>query len=158
LGAGPVVTEVTDVNPRRFLLWLKSAVAGAGGAAKDLGQGGEEVAARYLKSLGFRIVAVRYRTPLGEIDLIARDGDCLVFVEVKTRRSTDAGAPFEAVGPAKQAQLTRLALAYLRQKGLLDRPARFDVVSILWGDGSDEPQITHYRNAFEPPGSGQMFS
>lgn len=147
---------------RRFLTWLETAVPGrraaTAGASGNLGDRGERVAARFLKDLGFRILATRYRTSLGELDLIAQDGNCIVFVEVKTRRSTDAGNPFEAVGAAKQAQLTRLALAYLKQKGLLDRPARFDVVSIVWSDSGEKPQITHYRNAFEPPGKGQLFS
>src|SRR5204862_3868997 len=111
---------------------------------------------------GFKILARRYRTALGELDLVARDGPCIVFVEVKTRRSTAAGQPHEAVDRAKQAQLTRLALAFLKRFRRLEGPARFDVVSIIWegqGEGQvQEPQIVHYRNAFEPPGRGQLFS
>ncbi|HEY2253878.1 MAG TPA: YraN family protein, partial [Planctomycetaceae bacterium] len=85
----------------------------------------------------------------------------------KTRRSTVAGQPHEAVDRDKQAQLTRLALAFLKRYRRLEQPARFDVVSIIWegsgqgqagGSQSKEPQIVHYRNAFEPPGRGQMFS
>jgi putative endonuclease len=123
-----------------------------------LGNEGERIAARYLKRQGYRILARRYRTALGEIDLIARDGACIVIVEVKTRRSDVAGLPHEAVDTYKQAQLTRLALAFLKQHGLLEQAARFDVVSIVWEDAAAEPQIVHYRNAFEPPGRGQMFS
>jgi putative endonuclease len=81
-----------------------------------------------------------------------------VIVEVKTRRSDAAGQPHEAVDAYKQAQLTRLALAFLKQHGLLEHPARFDVVSIVWEGAAAEPRIVHYRNAFEPPGRGQMFS
>lgn len=143
---------------RQFVHRLGQVVFGRAGPAKSLGDRGEQVAAQFLTKLGYRIIATRFRTSLGELDLIAQDGDCIVFVEVKTRRSNDAGAPFEAVGRAKQAQLTRLALAYLRRKGLLERPARFDVVSIVWGADAAEPQVTHYRNAFEPSGRGQMFS
>ncbi|HLJ12174.1 MAG TPA: YraN family protein [Planctomycetaceae bacterium] len=122
-----------------------------------LGDKGERQAARYLRRQGFKILARRFRTELGELDLVARDGACTVFVEVKTRRSDLAGQPHEAVDRAKQAQLTRLALAFLKRFRLLEQPARFDIVSILW-DGAQEPQIRHYRNAFEPPGRGQLFS
>ena len=123
-----------------------------------LGDAGERLAARYLRRQGYTILARRYRTSLGELDLVARDGDCVVFVEVKTRRSQDAGHPAEAVHRSKQAQLTRLALAFLKRFGWLERAARFDVVSIVWGEKGAEPEITHYRNAFEPTGRGQMFS
>lgn len=130
----------------------------AGWLAKLLGEKGERRAARYLRRQGFRILARRYRTQWGEIDLIALDGDCVVFVEVKTRRSDVAGHPVEAVTPAKQQKLTRMALAYLKRHGLLEHRARFDVVAVLWSEGSRNPEIAHYRNAFEPVGSGQMFS
>ncbi len=123
-----------------------------------LGDAGERLAARYLRRQGFKILARRYRTPLGEIDLVALDGTCIVFVEVKTRRSDAAGAPYEAVDRNKQMQLTRLALAFLKRYRLLEQSARFDVVSIVWEGADREPQIFHYRNAFEPPGRGQMFS
>jgi putative endonuclease len=123
-----------------------------------LGDEGERLAARYLRRQGYKILARRYRTAMGEIDLIARDGACIVFVEVKTRRSDVAGRPHEAVDSCKQAQLTRLALAFLKRYGLLEQPARFDVISIVWEGTGTEPQIVHYRNAFEPPGRGQMFS
>lgn len=123
-----------------------------------LGDEGERLAARYLRRQGYKILARRYRTAMGEIDLIARDGACIVFVEVKTRRSDAAGQPHEAVDAYKQAQLTRLALAFLKRYRLLEQAARFDVISIVWEGTGSEPQIVHYRNAFEPPGRGQMFS
>ena len=88
----------------------------------------------------------------------ALDGDTIVFVEVRTRRSTDAGHPAETITPQKQSRLTRAALAYLKHNKLLDHRSRFDVVAILWPDGSKSPQIEHYKNAFEPTGSGQFFS
>ena len=123
-----------------------------------LGDRGERAAARYLRRQGFKILARQHANRLGEIDLIALDGDCVVFVEVKTRRTESAGLPVEAVTPDKQRQLTRLALAWLKQHKLLEHRARFDVVAILWPDGSRKPEITHYRNAFEPVGFGQMYS
>jgi putative endonuclease len=136
---------------------LSGSVTGGGWMAARLGNEGERLAARFLRRQGYKILARRYRTPLGEIDLVARDGSCIVFVEVKTRRTETAGQPFEAVDLAKQAQLTRLALAFLKRYRLLERSARFDVVSIVWEGSSAEPQIVHYKNAFEPPGQGQMF-
>jgi putative endonuclease len=132
--------------------------ASGGWLAGWLGDEGERLAASYLRGQGYKILARSYRTPLGEIDLIARDGACIVFVEVKTRRTDIAGQPHEAVDRAKQAQLTRLALAYLKRHRLLEHSARFDVVSIIWEGTTSEPRIKHYKNAFEPPGRGQMFA
>ncbi len=157
-----------------WLTGLFGSAAFGGWLAGWLGNEGERLAARYLRRQGYKILARRYRTALGELDLIARDGACIVFVEVKTRRSTVAGQPHEAVDRAKQAQLTRLALAFLKRYRRLEQPARFDVISIIWEgqaegqatgpstsqpvDQKTEPQIIHYRNAFEPPGRGQMYS
>ena len=95
-----------------------------------------------------------YRTRLGEIDLIARDGETLVFVEVKSRRR---GVPAEAVTPEKQRRITLAALQFLRKHGLLDVRGRFDIVAIVWPDDRGEPRIEHIPNAFEAVGRGQMF-
>lgn len=120
-----------------------------------LGNRGEQHAARFLRRQGFRILAKGYRTPLGEIDLIARDGDILVFVEVKSRRQ---GQPAEAVTLEKQRRLTLAALQFLAQHRLLDtQRARFDVVAIVWPDDRKAPTVEHFRNAFEAVGRGQMF-
>ena len=132
--------------------------AGRGWLAGWLGDAGERRAASFLRQQGYQILARRYRTQFGEIDLVARDGACIVFVEVKTRRTGSAGQPHEAVDRAKQMQLTRLALAFLKRYRLLEQPARLDVVSIVWDSATGEPQIVHYKNAFEPPGRGQMFA
>jgi putative endonuclease len=137
---------------------LFGSAAGGDWLAGWLGDEGERLAASYLRRQGYKILARRHRTPLGEIDLIARDGTCIVFVEVKTRRTESAGSPHEAVDRAKQAQLTRLALAFLKRYRLLEQSARFDVVSIVWEGSTSEPRIVHYKNAFEPPGRGQMFA
>ncbi|MGE3315710.1 MAG: YraN family protein [Planctomycetaceae bacterium] len=125
---------------------------------KLFGAGGERHAARFLKQLGYKILNRGYASRLGEIDLVALDGNCIVFVEVKTRRSTAAGRGDEAITFDKQKRLTRAALAYLKRHRRLEQSARFDVISILWPDGVREPEITHYKNAFEPTGFGQMFS
>ncbi|SIO58643.1 putative endonuclease [Singulisphaera sp. GP187] len=120
-----------------------------------LGSRGERHAARYLREQGFRILAKGYRTPLGEIDLIARDGDVLVFVEVKSRRQ---GQPAEAVTLEKQRRLTMAALQFLARHRLLEnQQARFDVVAIVWPDDRKAPTVEHFRNAFEAVGRGQMF-
>jgi putative endonuclease len=116
---------------------------------RSLGERGEAFAARYLRRLGFKIVGRSVRTKLGELDLVAVDGRTVVFVEVKTRQSEDQGHPAEAVDFAKQRRLTRLATAYLQRHGLLDNPARFDIIAITWPGGRGRPQVEHIRNAFE---------
>jgi putative endonuclease len=98
------------------------------------------------------------RSRLGELDLVAVDGRTVVFVEVKTRHSHDAGHPAEAVDAHKQQRLTRAALAYLKRHGLLECPSRFDVVAVTWTDAAKKPTIEHFQNAFEAVGQGQMFS
>lgn len=124
---------------------------------KLLGDRGERMACRYLRRQGLKILARQCASRYGEIDLIALEGDTVVFVEVKTRHSADAGLPFEAVTRHKQHRLTRAALAFLKKQGWLERPARFDVVSILWPEQGGRPEVHHYRNAFEPIGHGQFF-
>jgi putative endonuclease len=119
-----------------------------------LGDRGERAAARYLRRQGLRVLVRGYRTRCGEIDLIARDGDTLVFVEVKARRQ---GVPAEAVTPEKQRRITLAALHFLRRYDLLEVRSRFDVVAIVWPDDRSPPRIEHIRNAFEAVGRGQMF-
>ena len=122
-----------------------------------LGKRGELAAAKFLRRKGYLIVAQGERRGVGEIDLVAVDQRTVVFVEVKTRRTHDAGHPLEAVDANKQKRLTRIALSYLRRHELLENPARFDVVGITWPDDRSPPVIEHFRNAFEPVGHGQMF-
>jgi putative endonuclease len=123
-----------------------------------LGRDGERQAERLLAKSGFRILARRVANRFGELDLIALDGETVVFVEVRTRRSLDAGHPAESVTPEKQARLTRAALAFLKQNRLLERRCRFDVVAVTWPEGVRKPQLEHYVNAFEPAGFGQLYS
>lgn len=122
-----------------------------------LGQRGEKAAAKYLRRKGYRIIAHSHRQRLGEIDLIALDRQCIVFVEVKTWRNDDKADPSEAVDYRKQEKLTRAGLVYLKQHDLLESPARFDVVSIVWPAEDKHPRIRHFENAFEAVGRGQMF-
>jgi putative endonuclease len=123
-----------------------------------LGRRGENAAARHLQRLGYVIVARGQRDPIGEIDLVAVDGRTVVFVEVKTRTSEDAGHPADAVDEAKQRRLTRLALSYMQRHDLLECRTRFDVVAVLWGADNRSPQIEHFKDAFEAVGAEGMFS
>jgi len=124
---------------------------------KPLGERGEDAAAKFLKHLGYRILARRLDSRLGELDIVAVDGRTIVFVEVKTRRSSDAGHPAEAVDENKQRRLTQAALGYLKAQGLLKYSARFDVVAIIWPTDARRPTIEHYINAFDAAGTGQFF-
>jgi putative endonuclease len=120
-----------------------------------LGDRGERHAARHLRRQGFRILVRGYRTAHGEIDLVARDGDTLVFVEVKSRRQ---GQPAEAVTAEKQRRLTLAGLRFLAEHRLLhDQRVRFDVVAVVWPDGRTAPAVEHFRDAFPAVGRGQMF-
>jgi len=112
-----------------------------------LGRSGEEAAAAFLRKKKFRIVRRGFRFQRGEIDIIAYEGDVLVFVEVKTRRSADFGPPEEAVTAAKQRQIRRLAEAYLMLNDLADVPCRFDILSLFW-DPREGFHIRHLRAAF----------
>jgi putative endonuclease len=122
-----------------------------------LGRQGEKQAATFLKQHGIRVLARGVANQFGEIDLVGLDGETIVFVEVRTRRSLDAGHPAESVTAEKQGRLTRAALAFLKQNRLLDRRSRFDVVAILWPEGAKSPQIEHYKNAFEAAGFGRLY-
>lgn len=124
----------------------------------SLGQRGEREAARYLKKLGYVIVARGQRDMLGEIDLIAVDGRTIVFVEVKTRAGDLAGHPADAVDPRKQQRLTRLAASYLKRHDLLECSSRFDVIAVTWPSGSKRPVIEHFKDAFEAVGARGMYS
>jgi putative endonuclease len=123
-----------------------------------LGQRGEAVAAKYLRRRGYKIVARGSRGALGELDLVAVEGRTVVFVEVKTRRSQNSGHPAEAVDDDKQRRLTRLAIGYLRRHGLLECPARFDVIAVTWPAGRGKPTIEHFQQAFQAVGYKGMFS
>jgi putative endonuclease len=116
-----------------------------------LGRSGEECAAAFLRRRGFSLLEANYRSRLGEIDIVALDGEVVVFVEVKSKSGPRYGRPGEMLTPVKRRRLTRLALAYLQMKGWLGRPARFDVVSIDWSE-DPEGAVRHYRNAFEAAG------
>jgi putative endonuclease len=113
-----------------------------------LGKTGEDLACAELRRRGYEIVARRYRVRGGEIDIVARDGATLVFVEVKAREADAYGDAAEAVTPLKQRRLVRLARHYLMTARLHDCPCRFDVVAVRFGAGA-AAAIEVYPNAFE---------
>lgn len=127
-------------------------------STEPLGRRGEQAAARYLKRKGFRILAHGLDSRLGELDIVAVDGRTIVFVEVKTRRSDEAGHPAEAIDARKEQRMTQSALAYLKAQRLLQYASRFDVVAVTWPENARRPTIEHYENAFSPVGTGQFFS
>jgi putative endonuclease len=111
------------------------------------GARGEEIAARFLVEQGYRIVERNFRfRRKGEIDIVARDGEDLVFCEVKMRRNDEYGLPEYAVTPAKQETIRMVAAAYLAMRGISGRPCRFDVVTIRFEGNT--PAVTLLRNAF----------
>ena len=113
------------------------------------GDRGERQAARYLRKQGLKVIARQYRNRFGEIDIIARDADRIVFVEVKTWRVPKGGLPADAVTPDKQRRISQTATAYLKRRGLFGQvPVRFDVIGIVWPE-HEEPSITWYQSAFE---------
>jgi putative endonuclease len=114
----------------------------------SLGEMGESIAATFLKGAGFSIVERNFRCVCGELDIVARDGRTIVFVEVKCRNNQNYGPPQLAVTPFKQRQISKAALVWLSKRRLYDAEARFDVVAIVLHE-SDLPEIEHIRNAFE---------
>jgi putative endonuclease len=121
-------------------------------APASLGQRGERAAEKFLKSLGYKIVARGTRNRLGELDLVAVDGRTVVFVEVKTRTTHEAGHPAEAVDDRKQRRVTRAAQAFIQQHDLHECSFRFDVIAITWPEAVKAPIIEHIRQAFEAIG------
>ncbi|MBF0503526.1 MAG: YraN family protein [Candidatus Omnitrophica bacterium] len=116
---------------------------------KSLGRHGESLARQYLQTQGYQILEENFRNKIGEIDLIARDGRTVCFVEVKTRQSLRLGQPYEAVTPWKIRKLSRMAASYLKYKFYsLEIRSRFDVVSIL-EDIEGGFEIQHIKNAFD---------
>ncbi len=113
----------------------------------NLGKLGEDLATVFLKQKGFQIITRNYRQKTGEVDIIAKDGETLIFIEVKTRSSLLFGQPFEAVTIKKQTQLNRIALDYMTRNKINNQAARFDVISILI-EQNKKPKIEHLENCF----------
>lgn len=113
--------------------------------AKPLGRKGEDLAASYLRDLGWEILARNYRTKLGEIDLVCRDRNSIVFIEVKTRTETDFARPDQSVTQRKQAKLRRLVEEYLAKHGQESAEVRFDVVGVTLS--ARRPKFDHIVGA-----------
>ncbi len=114
---------------------------------KEFGNFGEDLAEEYLKKKGFKILQRNYRYSRGEIDIIAKDNDILVFVEVKTRVNLEFGPPELAITKKQQQQIRKTAEAYLIDKNITDTGCRIDVVAIL-KIKNKPPRINHIINAF----------
>ena len=114
----------------------------------SLGELGESIATTFLRGAGFSIVERNFRCVCGELDIVARDGRSIVFVEVKCRKNKAYGPPQLSVTPFKQRQISKAALVWLSKRRLYDAEARFDVVAIVLHE-HDLPEIEHIRNAFD---------
>ena len=113
----------------------------------ELGRYGEDLAYKKIKRLGYKKIIRNYRCSLGEVDLIAHDGDTLVFIEIKTRRGRPTGYAKEAVDARKKRQLSKVALSYMKSNDCTETRARFDVIAISIEEG--KPQIEVIKNAFD---------
>jgi putative endonuclease len=122
------------------------------------GDRSERAAARFLRRLGYRILARNVNLSVGELDLVALEGSTLVFVEVRSTEGETVERPTLSVDTVKQRKLTAAAMAFLSRHRLLDRPARFDVIAVSWPANRREPHVVHFRNAFEPVGRFQMYN
>lgn len=118
----------------------------------QLGESGEVIAARALRRAGYTILAERYTCPAGELDLVARDRETLVFVEVKTRSSADRYPPGEAVTLRKQRKVAQVAEYFLATANVAPLPCRFDVVAITVPEEGGEPRVEIIRDAFPAEG------
>jgi putative endonuclease len=113
----------------------------------EFGKQSEDAAVKFLKGRGYKVIRRNYKTKFSEIDIIAEDKGVICFVEVKARHSRLFGEPAEAVCAAKQRQISKAAICYLKENNSLERPARFDVISLLYI--KDPPEIDLIKDAFE---------
>ena len=111
------------------------------------GKEGEKIAVAYLKKNGYRIIEINFRCSIGEIDIVAKEKDDLVFIEVKTRKSIELGYPEQAVGIRKQKKMSQLALWYLQKRKIANTNARFDVVAVTLIPEKNEVRLI--KNAFD---------
>ncbi len=119
-----------------------------------VGAEGERAAKAFLLAAGYRILYENYSTPLGEIDLVAKEGDVVVFVEVKARTSREFGPPQSSVTLTKQRQIVKAAGLFLEREGLGEAACRFDVVAVTFaGRGVERPEIVLIREAFTSGGT-----
>jgi putative endonuclease len=113
----------------------------------EFGKAAEDSAVKFLKDQGYKILERNYKNKFGEIDIIAQQKGVICFIEVKARHSLNLGYPQEAVTSSKQRQISRVAVNYLKSNKLLEKPARFDVLALLYENS--QPQISLITDAFE---------
>lgn len=118
---------------------------------ESLGEKGEDLAAKWLKKRGYKLLHQNYRLAKDEADLIVidPDGKTIVIVEVKTRTSNEP-SPESSINSKKQFYMSRLASRLSKRKEFIGKPFRFDAIAIVWPEG-EEPQIKHYESAFDSP-------
>lgn len=124
------------------------------GTRRRAGEAGERAAADYLQRLGYRILVRNYRSRLGELDMVALDGSCVVFVEVKARSSAGFGTAEESVSATKRRRLARLAGEFLSRMGMAGSDCRFDVVAVDMDENANPLAIRVIRDAFALNGRG----
>lgn len=112
------------------------------------GKAAEDAAAAYLRQQGYRIIERNYRCPLGEIDIVSRDGEYFVFVEVRSRKGIVYGLPQETVNRNKQQRVRRLAAQYLKVNKAWQAMCRFDVIGVVFADNDEIKSLEHIRDAF----------
>jgi putative endonuclease len=116
---------------------------------KEIGSLGERLALEFLRAKGYRIKCVNFRTPFGELDIVATHGSSLVFIEVRTRTTSSLGPPFLSITRMKQVHIIKNALFYLKRYGRTDSDWRIDVVSVKLDCNRALENIEHIENAVE---------
>lgn len=157
-GAGRLLSWFAKV-PRRFVRLGLDLVLGADQllgfsqltARKRLGNRSERIAARYLKKSGLKIIGRNITVPgVGELDLLAREGETLVVVEVRSRKTESAQTPLDSVGRDKRERILKSTSWLIRRYGLQGVTVRQDIVALAWSDQKEPTEILHIRDAFRP--------
>jgi putative endonuclease len=120
--------------------------------SRNFGKNSEILAADFLQSQGYTIIELNYRCNIGEIDIIAKHGETLVFAEVKARNSYRRGTPKEALSYTKRRRISQIAMFYLKKTGQMRVKARFDVIAVHPSENNEAPRIELIKNAFELAG------
>lgn len=116
---------------------------------KELGSKGEDIAVRFLKKKGYKIIKRNYKCKYGEIDIIAERDNITAFIEVRTMQAEKFGIPQDFITNIKTDHISKSALNYIKEENLFDRSCRFDLMAINLSDTLSEPKIEHIENAFE---------
>jgi len=127
-------------------------MSGKASRRRELGDRGETIAANYLKQRGYELLETNYRCPWGEVDLILREGDCLVFVEVRARTGDAFGTPAESVTYVKRERLVATAETYLQALEVMPKEWRIDLVSIVFAGAGGRPRVEHVKNIVDVSG------